>query len=68
MKYVILITGASSGFGGSRATSSGKNLRATKRCTRVFSFVDDAHPPAAQLLDDAVVRDGLADELGWSDH
>ena len=31
---------------------------------RVFSFVDDAHPAAAQLLDDAVVRDGLADH-GW---
>ncbi len=27
----------------------------------VLGFVDDAHPAAAQLLDDAVVRDGLAD-------
>jgi hypothetical protein len=25
-------------------------------------------PRYAGLLDDAVVRDGLADELGWSDH
>ncbi len=28
----------------------------------VFSFVHHSHPPAAQLLDDAVVRDGLADQ------
>ena len=27
----------------------------------VLGFVDDAHPAAAQLLDDAVVRDGLPD-------
>src|SRR5664279_2050384 len=27
----------------------------------IFSFVDDAHAPTAQLLDDAVVRDGFAD-------
>jgi hypothetical protein len=30
---------------------------------QVFCLVHDAHP-AAQLLDDAVVRDGLPDELG----
>ena len=30
----------------------------------VLSFVDHTHPPAAQLLDDAVVRDGLADHWG----
>jgi hypothetical protein len=35
---------------------------------RVLSLVNHAHPTTAQLLDDAVVRDGLADELGWSDH
>ena len=29
----------------------------------VFSLVDHTHPPATQLLDDAVVRNGLADEL-----
>jgi hypothetical protein len=29
--------------------------------TRIFRFVDDAHPATAQLFDDAVVRDGLAD-------
>jgi hypothetical protein len=27
----------------------------------VLSFVDDAHPAAAQLLDNAVVRDSLAE-------
>jgi hypothetical protein len=27
----------------------------------VFSLVNDAHPAAPQLFDDAVVRDGLAD-------
>src|SRR2546427_7003511 len=30
----------------------------------VLGFIDHAHPPATQLLDDAVVRDGLADH-GW---
>jgi len=34
---------------------------------QVFGFVDNAHPPAAQLLDDAVVRDGLADHRACSD-
>ena len=33
--------------------------KSTKLC--VLSLVNDAHPAAAQLLDDAVVRDGLAD-------
>ena len=28
----------------------------------VFGFVDDIHAAAAQLLDDAVVRNGLPDE------
>ena len=28
---------------------------------RVFSFIDHAHPAAAELFDDAVVRDGLVD-------
>ena len=47
---------------GSLATSSGRNLRATKRWRRsVLGLVDDTHPAAAELLDDAVVRDGLAD-------
>ena len=30
----------------------------------VLGFVDDTHPAAAQLLNDAVVRDGFADH-GW---
>ena len=30
---------------------------------RVLGLVNHAHPAAAQLLDDAVVRDGLADHL-----
>ena len=29
----------------------------------VLGLVDNAHPTAAQLLDDAVVRDGLADQF-----
>ena len=29
----------------------------------VLGLVDHTHPAAAQLLDDAVVRDGLADHL-----
>ncbi len=35
---------------------------------RVLSLIDNTHPTAAQFLDDAIVRDGLADELGWSNH
>ena|ERR1700757_2013292 len=34
----------------------------------VFSFVNDTHPPTSQLLDDAVVGDGLADKLRRSSH
>ncbi len=52
---------------GSWATSSGRNFRATKRSSsRVLGLVDDTHPAAAELLDDAVVRDGLADHLSWT--
>jgi hypothetical protein len=29
----------------------------------ILSLVDDAHPPTTEFLDDAVVRDGLADHL-----
>ena len=29
----------------------------------ILSLVDHTHPPATQPLDDAVVRNGLADEL-----
>ena len=31
----------------------------------VFGLVDDSHPATAELLDDAVVRDGLADH--WAE-
>ena len=34
----------------------------------VLSLVHHTHPPTAQLLDDPVVRDGLADELGGCSH
>ena len=47
------------------ATSSGRNLRATKRPSScVLGLVDDTHPATAEFLDDTVVRDGLADH-GW---
>jgi hypothetical protein len=40
----------------------GQELEATKAVQLyVLGLVDDAHPAAAQLLDDAVVRDGLSD-------
>ena len=32
--------------------------------TNVLSLVDDTHPAAAEFLNDAVVRDGLADHGG----
>ncbi len=34
----------------------------------VLGLVNDTHAPAAELLDDAVVRDGLADKLGGDSH
>src|SRR5580704_3782561 len=38
----------------------GKELEGDKAAKLgVFSFVDNTHPPAAELLYDAVVRDGL---------
>jgi hypothetical protein len=40
--------------------------RATK--LGVLSLVDHAHPAAAQLLDDAVMRDGLPYKLGGRAH
>ena len=33
---------------------------------RIFGFVDDAHPAAAQLLEDVVVRDGAPDHASPS--
>ncbi len=34
----------------------------------ILGLIDDTHPAAAQLLDDAVVRDGLTNKLGRSCH
>src|SRR5438094_7545763 len=46
----------------SLARSSGRNLSATRRPSLVIlSLVDHTHPAATQLLDDAVVRNGLPD-------
>jgi len=40
----------------------GKELEGNKTSeARIFGFVDHPHTAAAQLLDDAIVRDGLAD-------
>jgi len=40
----------------------GQELQGDKTVQRqVFSLVDYAHPAAAELLDDAIVRDGLVD-------
>src|SRR5215469_8091352 len=45
---------------GSVATSSRRNFKATKATEfDVLGLVDHTHPATAQLLDDAVVRDGL---------
>jgi hypothetical protein len=35
---------------------------------QVLGLINDPHAPAAQLLDDAVMRDGLAYELGRGSH
>ena len=32
----------------------------------IFGLVNDAHPTAAQLFNNAVVRDGLSDQVGSS--
>ena len=34
----------------------------TKLC--VLGLIDDTHPPAAEFLNNAVVRDGLTDHMG----
>jgi hypothetical protein len=47
----------------------GKKLKCDKTPEgSVLSFIDHAHPATAELFDDAVVRDGLADELGRGTH
>ncbi len=47
----------------------GKKFESDKTAeARVFGFVDDAHSTAAEFIDDAVVRDGLADQGGRLRH
>ncbi len=49
-------------IGGSRATSSGRELEGYKTVELdVFSFVHHAHATTAEFLNDAVMRDDLAD-------
>ena len=48
---------------GSCAMSSGRNLSATDATEAVvFGFIDHTHPAAAEFFQDAVVRNGLADQ------
>ena len=51
------------GLGIASTSSSETNLSATGRLQpRIFGFVDDAHAAAAELLDDAVVRERLTNQ------
>jgi len=56
-------------FGGSWGTDGGEFVgqeleRSVPTEFKVLGLIDDTHAPAAELLDDPVVRDGLADH-GW---
>ena len=43
----------------------GKELEGNKAAQLyIFRLIGDAHPPAAEFLDDALVRDGLSDHSG----
>jgi hypothetical protein len=53
---------AQSGAAQPLATSSGRNPTPHAAQVGVLGLVDDTHPAAAELLDDAV-RDGLADQF-----
>ena len=56
------------GLTASELQFGGKKLQSDVPAQRfVLGLVDDAHATAAELLDDAVVRDGLADH-GLADH
>jgi hypothetical protein len=47
---------------------AGETRHAPAHVLCILSFIDHPDPTASQLLDDALVRDGLADELGGSYH
>jgi hypothetical protein len=49
------------------ATSSGQEFQGDESVQAgILGFVDDTHPATAELLNHAIVRDGLADHLGRS--
>ena len=48
------------GIAGDIVRQEFQGCEAMKLC--VFGLVDDTHPPATDLLDDAVVRDSLTDQ------
>src|SRR5690348_11944343 len=47
----------------------GKELQSDKTAKfGILGLIDDAHPSAPEFLEDAVVRDGLADKLRGASH
>ena len=59
-------TGEGLGIFGNFVGEEFQGDKATKAC--VFGFVDNAHASAAEFLQDAVMREGLADERGRIRH
>ena len=58
--------GSAPGLAGPCATSSGQELQSHEAAEfGVLGLVDHTHAAPAELLDDAVVRDGLADHLSF---